>query len=123
MFRLFTVFSNLSNDCWFRIIAVSYSLTIGELICSSLKITVTLAVPPHFRSVRRHPSYLLVLHNSRVGKNFPNESTPCPPNPAIMISSFISFVFTVKLLFVFHCSKRIEREHILFHPFISLNWR
>ena len=42
----FTALSNLSSDCWFRMMAVSYFVTIGELIFLSLTITHTLAVPP-----------------------------------------------------------------------------
>ena len=42
----FTLLSNLASEGWFRMIAVSYLLRIGEEMRSSLMMTVTLAVPP-----------------------------------------------------------------------------
>src|SRR4030042_1169609 len=85
-----TLLSNVSRDCWLRIIAVSKCLTIGELILSLLRITMTFAVPPRISGPYDGiqltsmscmiPEYAIIL---------PIDRTPCPPNPAIIISSFI----------------------------------
>ena len=85
--------SNLSSDGWLSTMAVSYLHRIGEAIRWSLMMTVTLAVPPRcsgpYEGIQdtsfpsMSPAYAIIL---------PIESTPCPPNPLMIISSFISSV-------------------------------
>ena len=80
----------LSSDCWLRMIAVSYFVTIGELIFLSLTITHTFAVPPlisgPYEGIHVTSMSCMIAQYARI---FPIERTPCPPKPAMIISSFM----------------------------------